>query len=190
MARVEVETHMGANSTFAKQLELKSAAIFAKRMQSVAEEVVTEVEKIIEDDFVTDRDPSRRKKGSKKLKGSIRSEVLWDGKSFPITIRVWSLANSKKVGALEQGSPQHYIPLSPKSGATPNDFIYFPRTRDAFGIPLSGSPGVYGKMGKAGGGRAGQVVKMTQTWHSGNNAFRFMRRGVDRVVDRRLRGAR
>lgn len=174
------------HSAFAQKVAADSARLTRRRLDSMAEEVVTEVNSIIQAKMVTDRDPSRRKKYQRHLLGSIVCEV--EGTKFPIRLVVHSLAEQAKVASLEEGSVQHTI------RASAGEFLYFPATAAATrkraerGL-LSGNLGTYGKRGRAKGSGV-KSVKLDETWHSGNAGYHFMRDGLRRVVERRLRSAR
>lgn len=181
MARVEIHQTIGGNSAFARQMAQDAARLTYKAVQDMSGEVVTEVNSIISQKMVTDRDPTRRKRYERHLLNSIVCESEGNASSFPVTLMVHSLAEQHKVGALEEGSPQHYIDGNP--------FLYFPASRPRLAQNPSGRPGQYGKFGRP--KRSGtQMVKMGTTWHPGNFGYHFMRDGLRRVVERRLRSAR
>lgn len=179
MARVEIRQTVGGNSAFAQKVAADSARLTRKRLDSMSEEVVTEVNSIISQRMVTDRDPSRRKAYQRHLLGSIVCDV--EGTSFPIELVVHSLAEQAKVASLEEGATQHFIQGDP--------FLYFPATRAVAKRNPSGRPGTYGKRGRAKGSGV-RMVKLEETWHPGNIGYHFMRDGLRRVVERRLRSAR
>lgn len=200
MVRVVAHHALTGESAFAQKVQADAARKLNRVMKQMQDEVVVEVQSIIREEFVIDRDPSRRKKGTRRLINSIQCDLDSDGKTFPVSLRVYAIGDQGKIGALERGAPMHDIPIVPKSGKG-KDFLFFPRTRVVHktktesgtvryvGAPREGRVGVYGKQGRAGTGR--DVVKGVQFTHPGNQKpRRFMERGLRRVIERHLGGAR
>jgi hypothetical protein len=183
MGKFTIETKMGSNSAFAQNLERQAAAKTERMFQTMRGELKDEIDRIIEEEFFTDRDSTRRHKGTRRLANSGIAEVIpGPGGGFPIKLVAKSAANSTKIMALNNGSRAHGIDGKP--------FLYFPRGVDRkTGAKTPGRVGIYGKFGSAGGlGR--NVVKTAHVNHPGTQPTHFLERAIERVSQRHLRGGR
>lgn len=147
--------------------------------------MIDEVNKVIREELVTDRDSQRHKRYQRHLLGSIDVVVSANRSNFPLKIKVTSKAEKRKVAALEYGSPGHLI--TPKNG----EWLYFPYNpggnAHANAYQARRAPGSP-KIGPRGGTKSKAFLAKTYTVeHPGNRPYHFMRRGVERVIQRRLR---
>lgn len=116
MAQVRVTRTLNANSQFAKAALKKGHAKARERLQNIADDSVKRAEALVAAELINDRPASRRHAGTRKLKGSFRSELIDGGGRFTWTIRLYSRANAAKVNALEQGAGPHTITATTEKG--------------------------------------------------------------------------
>lgn len=167
---VVVTRGLNRNSQFAKAALKKGRAKLAPKIQAIADDAVRRAEAHIAEDLITDRPggpTGRRKSGARRLKGSIRVQVIDGGDgTFPFTIRLSSRAEEKKVAALEFGAPAHTI------AARNADQLWLPKAIK--------------------GNKASQAYTTTkfpagpEVEHPGNKAYRFMTRGLEEAASAAL----
>lgn len=191
--KLTVSRRLNSNSAFAKQVEAQTARKVAKTMESIKAEVSAEINKIVEQELVLDRPVERRKKGTRRLANSFYVDIVWDGKSFPISVQVKSRANSAKVAALEYGSRPHIIRArNAKNLVFPSTGWTGASTEIGAGqriIRLESGGSVSGRQRRqAYGGRTlsakgnlvqTPLIKTPEVLHPGNRPYRFMERGLE-----------
>lgn len=160
MSRVSVSRPLGLNSDFMRDARRLGAAKTAAKLAAVAAEADRQFDAIVNDEFRTDN-TRRRSPGTRRLAGSSRTSVEWDGDGFPVELVMTVLdpRQKDKVAALNYGSPPHEIRGNPK--------LVFP------------DPQSFAR--KRGGRRRNLVLDKVD--HPGNPiAHRFMERAVERAV--------
>ncbi len=156
---------------------------------SIADEVVAEANKIIETEFVTDRDPLRRRKGTRHLAGSISVNAVTSEGGFPIKLVASSGAPKAKVNALEFGSRPH--PIVARNAP----FLVFPSVKGSAAERGLGGKSVFleptfsrpTSRARAAASAYQPIVKTKSVNHPGTKPYHFMQRALERVVRRRLR---
>lgn len=195
LERPRITGDLGPNSALARSIKAATVRQTTKLLEGMAEEIRKEANNNIEEDLITDRAGWRRKKGARHLKGSIVVTVDDDG-TFPLTLSVTSLAERHKVGALEYGSPSHWI--------FGNPLLKFPSNqtsrgkRDAFGRTYGDAPSTVSNprrvsaYGNKPVGKKSQLLTVTtHVHHPGHQpGYGFMRKALETVIKRRLRNAR
>lgn len=163
MARAQLIKGLGTNSAFARQVETQVARKTRAQLDRVAAQVVEATNNIVAKEFVNDRSPERRRPG-RHLLGSFVCDVEWDGHSFPIRLRLRSLAPGVKVNSLNSGSREHVI------SAAPGQRLRFPKTPYRAGVPNA-----YRYQQAHGSGRWTRVEAVN---HPGTIDKQFMERGM------------
>lgn len=156
----------GVGSEIAKHLADVAVEDVATRIAALAQEFKQAANDLVMAELITDRQ-GPRSKGGRKLLGSFEVKITRSPHGpYPIEVAMSSRADSRKVGALEYGSPGHSILPDGK-------FLYFPYNP---GGPPAGnayeSSGFLAKIDKVG------------VSHPGNRAHHFMRRALEDVMDR------
>lgn len=185
-ARLKVTRSLTSNSAFGRQIEQLSARRIARALDSIGDDAVRRCDQIVSAELVNDRIPERRKPG-RHLLGSFRYEVIWDGRSLPVSLKLYSLADPGKVNALERGADPHTITASNALWLT------FPRTArstwtGALGdIKFSGIGPTQRQQGYRGSGKS--MTKIKSVEHPGNLPYSFMERALNAAMRDRLRSA-
>lgn len=129
---------------------------------------------IVSREFRNDRADDRRKKGTTKLINSFQGYVIGTRGQVPVhaQLGIKPGVNEKKVAALENGSPAHWIDPGEKG------WLSFPRdvTDEGTLENLAGrirSRNAYG--------RGPKFATNEPVFHPGNRAYRFMERARDRA---------
>ena len=190
-------TQVLGSSAFTRKILEAGAAKLLEEAKTMAKEMEGETDAIVGREFAP-RDDERSKEGNIPLAGSFTCAVEGDGVDAPIRFVMTSSSNPKKVFSLEKGSPSHNI--FPVNG----EFLYFPAgtatstrrargsgkliRKDTVGMRNPYRPPSARALEQARAG--GPMIKSRGVWHPGNRAYAFMRRGMERVINRRLRGAR
>lgn len=192
MVDIQLTRQLNSNSGLAHDLIAQGAYRVEAAMDGIVDDVRMEVELIIADDLHVRE--GKRSKGEGHLINSIRADVTSTPGQFPVTIAVWSEQDEAKVNSLEFGARPHFI--------WGNPYLYFPSNRvgrkgrrqgggSLLGLSSqvgSGNPSPFTKGGTGSrGGTSKQLAKVRAVHHPGNRPFHFMRRGLERVVQRRLR---
>lgn len=185
MSKPGVRVSRDLGPRFFRAVEVSAAKKIERLAQRMADDIVEETNRIIEEEFVTDRPSTRRKGMARHLKGSIRVDVDNDG-SFPVRLTVRSLAEKQKVKALEEGAGGHVI------RAANAENLVFPSTKGRASNADPRRPGTRARRQAYGPGRGPRggkprMVVTPEVYHPGNKPYRFMQRALDRVVRRYLR---
>lgn len=89
MANAQATARLGTRSNFVKAAREFSAAKTAETLATLAKEVDREFDSIVSSEFTTVADPSKRRSpGTRKLRGSSRTVVEWNGVDFPVDIKI------------------------------------------------------------------------------------------------------
>lgn len=115
LERVRVSQTLAGSSAFAAAVSRQVARKLAARLDQVGLDAVRRCDAIVAAELVNDR-PANRRRGGRHLLGSFRHEVIWNGSTFPVSIRLFSLASPVKVNAMESGADPH--PISAINGPT------------------------------------------------------------------------
>lgn len=190
LERVKATQTLGARSAFAKKVERQGAAKLRRDLEAVGRDAVRRAEAIVSAQLVDDRVPDRRKPG-RHLQGSFQFEIV--GTTFPLKIRLFSLANPAKVNALNSGARRHEI------AAVNAEFLAFPRGNSStsnLGAGVSGPISFSSSRGKSqirqGYTRQGKgaYTRVPVVQHPGNKAYHILDRALRDAVDAALKGAR
>lgn len=196
--RVEVTRSLASSSSFARQVEAAAAKQAVKKLRAVTDDATVEANRLIAQKLVIDRGKYRHKEGTRHLYGSVKVEVEWDGRSFPVTLVAKAIGNQKKIGALEYGSPPHVI-----------------TARNAPTLAITSTKGVATEIGRGGAivrlesgnkpsaraqsqartsnnplSRSLRLAKPVSVNHPGNRAYGFLRGGLEKAVQKAFGSAR
>lgn len=191
-ARLRITRRLNSNSAFAHQMEGVAARRLAKALDAIGEEAVRRCDDIVAKELVNDRIPERRRPG-RHLLGSFRHEVIWDGRTLPVTIRLYSLADSAKVNAMERGADPHTI--------TAVNAVWLTFPRQAVGKRAT-SPGALGdtkfstkrgkpqiQQGYRGQSTGAAMTKVKSVNHPGNLPHSMMKIALNGAINERLQSA-
>lgn len=161
------------NPRLIEVLEAQGAQHLIGAMQGIGNEIRKEASLLMLAELDNNRPQDRRKKPiNRHMLGSIRFDIVWNGRTLPIKIAVRSIADPKKAGALEFGSPAHKI-----------------KARNA---PMLAFPHTGGYTGKPGRTKYKDTHKYTpltytkEVPHPGNREYAFIRRAIVKVMARKL----
>lgn len=140
-----------------RDIRQESSRQMAKTLDAVADRAVAAANAIVDSEMEY-REGRRHKKGTRHLSGSFKCEVIWDGVDWPVTLEMRSVANERKVEALEFGAEAHSI--------FGNPYLYF-------SVPPKAMKYSTGKPGK---------VRATEVDHPGNAPYEMMQRALESAV--------
>lgn len=193
-SRVSVHNALRSDSAFANAVAAAASRKVATVLNGIKDDLEREANALVRAELVTDRPPARRKRGARKLEGSMVAVVEFDG-TFPINVSLTSRAERRKVAALEFGSPPHSI------WAVNKPLLVFPSTQGraaefgAKGKRHFLQPASRTKAYAAGSnrrqlqayGRSGSgVIRTPHVYHPGNQPYHFLQRAMDKVIRRAL----
>ena len=195
LERVRVSQTLAGSSAFAAAVSRQVARKLAARLDQVGLDAVRRCDAIVAAELVNDR-PANRRRGGRHLLGSFRHEVIWNGSTFPVSIRLFSLASPVKVNAMESGADPH--PINAINGPT----LVFPgfNLKSGKGAAASTFVGQLGdtKFSSVRGtsqirqayGNAGVLARPKKVDHPGNLPHSMMERALKAAVEAALSGAR
>lgn len=188
MAAERVTRTLTTNSTFARAVKKAGAAKMQARLDAVARSAEAAFDDIVRHEFVNDRSPDRRRTG-RHLLGSSQATVV--GTEFPLQIVIKSVAEGKKVGALNSGSPPHTItgnpwlvfPAGTKAAAGASAVVPSAQALRSTGGKAAFSSG-YGQFrkGSAKTANRGRTVRTHSVQHPGTAGHFFLQRALERAV--------
>jgi hypothetical protein len=190
LVRIRVARNLNASSAFAEKLKRQGAKRLARRLEQIGADAVRRCDVIVSAELVNDRLPERRR-GGRHLLGSFRYEVVWDNVSFPVSLRLYSLANPAKVNAMESGADPHRI------AAVNATFLSFPRGGRSSTVGILGDTKLSTSRGRPqirqgyrGRSTGTAMTRLKSVEHPGNLPHSMMERALNAAVEAALSGAR
>lgn len=170
MANVRVTRSLSQNSAFGQKVLSNVATRTVKRLQPVMDDAVSRTNAIVKRELVTDRAPDRRRGGAH-LYGSFRCVIEWNGKGFPIVLRMLSRAPGGAVNAQESGAKAHTM--------TGKRYVFPVAQRWAGGTPTASIPRATAYSRNK---RGTPTVSTPKVDHPGNRPIRMMARGLEGAI--------